>query len=162
MPDIIVESKGQHSPMRKTAFLFALLITTMIGIRLQASDAMKAIVSSYLEIHNQLATDKIAGVKALAKSIATQAARMGTAGQDMAKAAAALEQAADLNAAREAFGPLSDAVIAAAKAEGWKDIGDVKVAYCPMVKRSWLQKEAQIRNPYYGASMPTCGEFPKK
>ena len=148
--------------MRKTAFVLALLVTTMIGIRLQASDAMKAIVGSYLEIQKQLATDKIDGVKGPATSIATQAARMGTAGQDIAKAAAALEQAADLNAAREAFGPLSDAVIAAAKAEGWKDMGDVKVAYCPMVKRSWLQKEDQIRNPYYGAAMSTCGRVPEE
>ena len=45
---------------------------------------------------------------------------------------------------------LSDAVVAAAKAEGWKDLGDVKLAYCPMVKQSWLQKDEKIRNPYYG------------
>ena len=148
--------------MRKTALLLALLITAMPGIRLQASDAMKAIVGSYLDIQRQLVADKIDGVKAPAKSIAAQAARMGDAGRDMATAAAALEQAGDLTAAREAFGPLSEAVIAAARAEGWKDVGDVKVAYCPMVKHSWLQKEDQIRNPYYGASMSTCGEFRKK
>ena len=133
--------------MRKTAFLFALVITTMVGVQLQASDAMKAIVTSYLEIQNQLATDKVDGVKGAAKNIGAQAARMGGAGQDIAKAATAVEQAADLKAARDAFGPLSDAVIAAAKSEGWKDMGGVKVAYCPMVKRSWLQKEDQIRNP---------------
>jgi hypothetical protein len=156
------ELKGSHADMRRTAFVLALLVTTMIGIRLQASDAMKAIVGSYLEIQNQLATDKIDGIKGPAKSIGAQATRMGDAGRNMAKAAAAIEKAADLKAAREAFGPLSEAVIAAAKAEGWKDVSDVKVAYCPMVKHSWLQKEDQIRNPYYGASMSTCGEFQKK
>jgi hypothetical protein len=49
--------------------------------------------------------------------------------------------------------------IAAGKAEGWKDVPDVKEAYCPMVKKSWLQKDGSIRNPYYGPAMPTCGEF---
>jgi hypothetical protein len=57
---------------------------------------------------------------------------------------------------------LSDAVIAAAKAEGWKDLPGMKVAYCPMAKRSWIQKEDAIRNPYYGKSMLTCGSFTKK
>ena len=148
--------------MRKTGVVFALFITAAIGLRLQASEAMKAIVASYLEAQNALVADKIDGVKAPARNIAAQAGKMGDAGREMAKSAAALEQAADLKAARDAFGPLSDAVIAAAKAEGWKDLDDVKIAYCPMVKRSWLQKEDQIRNPYYGASMLTCGEFRKK
>ena len=79
----------------------------------------------------------------------------------MVKTAKAVADAPDLKAAREAFGPLSDAVVAAAKAEGWKDLGDVKLAYCPMVKRSWLQKDEKINNPYYGTAMATCGEFKK-
>ncbi len=28
-----------------------------------------------------------------------------------------------------------------------------------MVKRSWLQRGERVRNPYYGASMLTCGEL---
>jgi len=30
-------------------------------------------------------------------------------------------------------------------------------AYCPMVKASWVQSSEQIKNPYYGSSMLTCG-----
>jgi hypothetical protein len=128
---------------------------------LQASDAMKAIVGSYLEIHAQLATDKIDRIKGPATALATRAAGLGEGGTAMANAAKAVADAPDLNAAREAFGPLSDAVIAAAKAEGWKDLGEVKLAYCPMVRRSWLQKDEKIRNPYYGSTMLDCGEFKK-
>lgn len=29
--------------------------------------------------------------------------------------------------------------------------------YCPMVKANWLSKEVAVKNPYYGASMLTCG-----
>ena len=84
---------------------------------------------------------------------------LGGGGGGVGGAAKGMAAAADLKAAREAFGALSDAVIAAGKAEGWKDVPDVKEAYCPMVKKSWLQKDGSIRNPYYGPAMPTCGEF---
>jgi hypothetical protein len=127
----------------------------------QASDAMKAIVGSYLEIHAQLATDKFDGIKGPAAALATRAEGLGEAGAGMAKAARTVGNAPDLKAARDGFGGLSDAVIAAAKAEGWKDLSDVKLAYCPMVRRSWLQKGEKISNPYYGSAMLTCGEFKK-
>jgi hypothetical protein len=32
-----------------------------------------------------------------------------------------------------------------------------RVAYCPMEKRSWVQPEGEIGNPYGGQAMPTCG-----
>lgn len=128
---------------------------------LQASDALKAIVGSYLEIHAQLAADKLDGIKAPALALAAQAAVIGEGGPAMAKAAKAVAEAQDLKAARDAFGGLSDAVVAAARAEGFKDLADVKLAFCPMVKRSWLQKDEKIRNPYYGSTMLECGEFKK-
>lgn len=140
------------------------LVCTMVFAAaplLQASEAMKAIVASYLDIHAALAADKTDGVKDAAKAIGEQAGRMGADGQAILKASKAVEEAADIKAARAAFGDLSDAVIAGAKAEGWKDVPDAKVAYCPMVKKSWIQKAPSIQNPYYGSSMLTCGEFKK-
>jgi len=83
----------------------------------------------------------------------------------VAKAAKAVSTAKNLDAARTALGPLSDAVIAAAKADGWKDVSGVALGYCPMVNKSWLQKEGtQVSNPYYGSQMLTCGDLkdPKK
>jgi hypothetical protein len=35
----------------------------------------------------------------------------------------------------------------------------VKVAYCPMARKSWLQKSGTIQNPYYGTAMSDCGRF---
>jgi Cu(I)/Ag(I) efflux system membrane fusion protein len=123
---------------------------------------MKAIVGSYLEIYAQLMADKIDGVKKPANALASRAEAMGPSGAAMVKAANAVGASADIKAARDAFGSLSDAVVAAAKAEGYKDLGDVKLAYCPMVQKSWLQKGDQIQNPYYGQAMSSCGEFRKK
>ncbi len=131
------------------------------GATLQASDAMKAIAGSYLEIQSRLAGDSVAGVKDAALAIGAQADRMGKAGEAIARAAKKLEGAADVKAAREAFGGLSDAVIAAGNAEGWKDLPDLRVAYCPMVNKSWVQKGEAISNPYLGRSMPTCGVIKK-
>ena len=148
----------------KSARIFAAVVGISIAVgaaTLHASDAMKAVVGSYLEIQAKLASDKTDGLKASATALATRAEGLGDAGAPIAKAAKAVADAPDLKAAREAFGPLSDAVLAAAKAEGFKDLGDVKLAYCPMVKQSWLQKGDKIANPYYGAAMPTCGEFKK-
>jgi hypothetical protein len=146
---------------RHTVTLAAFLMVVSAGIALQASDAMKAIVGSYLQIHSALSADKTEGVAAAAKAIGAQAAGMGKDGAQIVTAAKAVETAGDIGAARVAFGNLSDAVIAAAKAEGFKDLPDVKVAYCPMVRKSWLQKDGTISNPYYGSSMQTCGEFKK-
>jgi len=140
----------------------ALIAGVVLVAGLRASDAMEAIVRSYLDVQSRLASDKVEGIAPAARAIAAQAARMGEGGAAIAKSAQALEQAADIKAARKAFGDLSDAVIAAAKAEGWKDLPDVKVAFCPMANRSWIQKEDSIRNPYYGTSMLTCGSFTKK
>jgi membrane fusion protein, copper/silver efflux system len=142
------------------AAIVAVLLCT--GASLHASEAMKAIVASYMDIHGRLFRDNLDGIKQSAAAIEQQATRMGATGANLAKAAKGMEAAADLKAAREAFGSLSDAVIAAGKAEGWKDVPDVKVAYCPMVNKSWLQKDGTtIRNPYFGPAMPTCGEFKK-
>ena len=129
------------------------------GAGLQASEALKAVVDSYVVLQSRLAADDLGGVKEPARTIATRAASMGSVGAEIAKSAGALEAAADLKAAREAFGQLSEAVIAAGKAEGWKDVEGVRLGFCPMVKQPWLQKEQQVRNPYYGAQMLTCGEL---
>ena len=72
---------------------------------------------------------------------------MGEPGARVSKAAASVEKAADMKATREAFATLSDAVVAAAKADGWTDVSGLKLAYCPMVKHSWLQKGETMQNP---------------
>ena len=35
----------------------------------------------------------------------------------------------------------------------------VRVAFCPMAMRPWLQRDGALRNPYYGSQMLTCGSF---
>lgn len=74
---------------------------------------------------------------------------------ELTEAAAALAAATSLDAARDAFYDLSKPLVRWRKAAG----GDRPVvAYCPMAKRSWLQPEGELGNPYYGQSMLSCGE----
>ena len=82
-------------------------------------------------------------------------------GKPIEEAATALSQAAEIGAAREAFGRLSDAVIAYADNTRTSPGGDVATVYCPMVKKSWLQKNGEVKNPYFGKAMPSCGEKKK-
>lgn len=139
--------------------LIAAVVVLLAFVPSHVSETLEAVVASYLEIQVQLAEDKIDGIKASAAALAQHAERMGAPGAGIVNAAKAVEAAGDLKAVREAFGPLSDAVMAAAKAEGWQGLDDVKVAFCPMANRSWLQKGDGIRNPYYGSQMLTCGSF---
>ena len=132
-----------------------------VGLGAAPSEAMKAVIAAYLDIQTQLAADTVENVAARARTIGEHASQMGQPGTAIAAAAAEVEKAIDLPAAREAFGALSDAVIAAAKADGWADVKALKLAYCPMVKRSWLQAQETVQNPYYGKAMYTCGEIRK-
>jgi protein SCO1/2 len=118
-----------------------------------------ALLDAYLRIHESLSRDNLTGIDAAARRITAEAATLGTTADSIRSAARPLEQAADLKSARAAFGTLSDALIEYAKASN-AAIGDgVHVAYCPMLKKYWLQKGTEIRNPYYGKAMLECGRI---
>ena len=152
-----------HNIMKSVVIgLIVLLAATAVGAQPPAGppESTKAIVTSYLEIQTALAADRFEDVKGPARTLAAAAVAAGKEAAAIAKAATAVQGATDIKAARQAFGDLSDAVIARVQADGSKDVvGDLRLAYCPMVKRSWLQRGEQIRNPHYGAQMLTCGEF---
>jgi Cu(I)/Ag(I) efflux system membrane fusion protein len=114
------------------------------------------LAAPYLHIQVALANDSTDGVAEAARTIAAEAAEMGELAAAIGAAAEALAEATDLWSARDAFGPLSDALIAYGKDVGF---GELRVAYCPMVDKEWVQATSEIRNPFYGSMMLTCGEF---
>ncbi|MEO5891318.1 MAG: DUF3347 domain-containing protein, partial [Ferruginibacter sp.] len=63
----------------------------------------------------------------------------------------------DLAKQRLAFQTLSDNMITLTKSG--KATGPVYIDYCPMKKAYWLSSEKDIRNPYYGNAMLTCGKI---
>ncbi|HVT45273.1 MAG TPA: CusA/CzcA family heavy metal efflux RND transporter [Thermoanaerobaculia bacterium] len=74
----------------------------------------------------------------------------------IAARAAELGMAGDLETARETFARLSDAMIEYRNTSA--ETPKPEVVYCSMVRRSWLQPQGPITNPYSEA-MRSCGEI---
>ena len=118
---------------------------------------VKSVYDHYLKIQTSLAKDSVKGVDeeagAIVKAVEGDSMKMLPA--DVAKQARTLSEAKDLKTARAAFKPLSDSLI--------KYLGDHKAKgayvelYCPMAKAGWLQADRNVKNPYMGSGMLTCG-----
>ena len=126
-----------------------------------AADFVADVVGPYLAIQSALTKDDLKPVAAAARSLQKNAERLGGDGKALVEAAAKTADAKDLEAARTAFGDLSTALIAYADTTKQPIEGKI-VAFCPMVKKSWVQADGAIANPYYGKSMLTCGNSTRK
>jgi len=125
------------------------------------------VITAYAAVRAALAADNVADAKAKAPALASAAKTAAPAwsgtptGEQFAPLAAAAEAvagAADIRAARFAFGDASKALITAIAPEPSLQVG--LVAYrCPMAKtyQKWLQTGDAMGNPYWGAEMLTCG-----
>jgi HPt (histidine-containing phosphotransfer) domain-containing protein len=124
-----------------------------------ASTLPTSIVDPYLKIQTALADDSVDGVKANAGRIATAASALGAPAMKIDTAAVQLSSAGDLADARLKFGALSEAIDTYVTGLKLKMPEGVRIAYCPMAQKPWLQEGSAIANPYYGKEMPTCGSF---
>jgi protein SCO1/2 len=120
---------------------------------------LTSIVNPYLQIQRALNADRVEGIEAAARTIAAEVARFGSGGNSIGSAARTFRAGGDLEAARVAMGRLSDAILDYAKTFNAGMGADVNVAYCPMVRKSWLQAGDKIQNPYYGQEMSECGRI---
>lgn len=81
--------------------------------------------------------------------------------KELQKSALAISKTTDIKIQREHFVHLSAHLINAVKTFGINQ--KVYVDFCPMANDDigafWLSTEEEIRNPYFGASMLTCGEI---
>jgi hypothetical protein len=140
---------------------FAVVATVFAAVSAAAAELPKALVDPYLQVQAALASDKFEPVAMNAKAIGAVAATLGKDAEVLASTAKTLEAAKDIAAARTAFGDVSAALVAYAEKTKSELGADVRVAYCPMVNKPWLQKDKEIKNPYYGTSMLSCGSFKK-
>ena len=142
--------------IRKVSLTGIFILAVFSLLRPVSAAVVDGLAQPYLHIQIALANDSMDGVTDAARMIAAEADTMGDPAKSIDIAARAVAGASDINAARAAFGPLSDALIAYGEEVGF---GDLKVAYCPMARKSWVQKDDQILNPFYGSVMLSCGEF---
>ena len=124
-----------------------------------AADLPAALIDPYIQVQVALSTDKFDGIAAHAQAMEKAAVTLGKDAEPIVAGSKKLAAAKDIAAARTAFGEVSEAITTYAEKTKSGLGSDVRVAYCPMVNKPWLTKDKTIRNPYYGASMSTCGSF---
>ena len=123
-------------------------------------DKVNAVYQHYVH----LTTALINGDAAEAK-IASNAIEAGMkevpGGESVAANAAKITTASDIEAQRTVYSSLSNDFIALVKKSGVTG-GQLYVDFCPMALNDkgayWLSANKDIRNPYFGEKMMTCGE----
>jgi Cu(I)/Ag(I) efflux system membrane fusion protein len=119
------------------------------------------LLAPYLALGSALAGDDEPAARAAARELEAAAAPDSSDPRfrDTARAAAGAASVEDL---RRAFDALSRLAVAAAELHGSPGPA-LAVAHCPMAFRNqgadWLQAPGDLRNPYFGARMLTCGEI---
>jgi protein SCO1 len=121
-----------------------------------SSAARSTLIETYLRLQQALAEDRMDTVGQDALALANATVKIGSPAAMVRAAVNPFAQARELREARDAFGGLSDAIIAFFGVE----LPDgLALAYCPMARRHWLQKGETIRNPFYGTRMLDCGRI---
>jgi membrane fusion protein, copper/silver efflux system len=125
----------------------------------RGGEMSQAVIDPYLKIQSALAQDSTDDIRQNAGEIATAATALGAPAMKIDTAAVQLAAAGEIEDARARFGTLSEAIDTYMKGFSLKAPEGVRVAFCPMAQKPWLQQGDTLANPYYGKAMPTCGEL---
>ena len=159
-----------------TAIIYAVSCLVIAGISNlsfagseQFDEKMQPILTEYLKMAGTLASDKTDGVIESAKKIESLAGNLSPSlvtgehashyrsiPKNISEGAKKMALAKDIATLRAALVGLSKPMVM------WTSMSKpsgINVIYCSMNPGSWLQKEAKIRNPYYGSKMLSCGEI---
>ena len=147
--------------------------------RLAVSPQFQAELSTvwqwYLAVQQELAADELRKADQAISNLnsavnrVTAADLSGRAGNvwkrekaSLIKLIANLDEASDIQAMRTAFKPLSEQIGVLARSFGFGEANPVYELHCPMAFGGqgavWYQRDDQVRNPYYGASMLKCAD----
>ena len=134
-------------------------VQKQVGGSLTSYFALKdALVDSDSDKANLAAEELLKAFDAIdvTKMTPAQRAQWEKRGSSLRNDAQHIKENEEIGHQRDHFVKLSDnmhAVVTAFKANG----ADIYWQYCPMKKASWLSTSKDIRNPYYGSKMLTCG-----
>lgn len=135
-------------------------IPASIDSKLQINtEKAKRILPPYFELQHALVADDLEGAQTALNSIMEITGHSGPLPQLIHTMLAA----ETLDALRKPhFDTLSTALIQAIQTDSHAFEGDLFQMHCPMVYNDrgadWLQATDELRNPYFGAAMLTCGE----
>ena len=121
---------------------------------------LNAVYEQYAKLTDAFTKGDVANAKMAANAIEAGAKEMDG-GQAIATSAATIVAANDIEAQRSAYLKMSNDLITLVKNSGMKE-GELYVEHCPMAfdnaGGSWISSNKEIRNPYFGDKMMTCGE----
>lgn len=138
--------------------------------------SLSTLYSAYHELHLALADDDFEAATTATSTLASALELVTPGGlprearilwdeeHDLLEAAIRqAERAESISSLRQSFADLSQSVLHLERAFLHEGRGLRYEAYCPMAfdnqGASWLQVSKEIRNPYFGASMLSCGEL---
>lgn len=123
-------------------------------------DILNAVYPHYSHLTIALVSGDVTEAKVAAAAIELGAKALGNSAS-LTATAEKIAAATDIDSQRTLFAELSNDFIARVKTSGLT-AGEVYVEYCPMALNdkgaSWLSNQKEIKNPYFGESMMTCGE----
>lgn len=117
------------------------------------------LLNNYLNVKNALVSSDSKAAAQAANALSQSLKSEGDFAQknELLKATEKLSKANELEKQRAAFNDVSTAIWLLVKGSD-KVSQPVYYQYCPMKKAYWLSREKEIKNPYYGSSMLTCGK----
>jgi hypothetical protein len=163
----------QHKTMKtikKLSIALLLLCTVVLQANAQANTSIDKIAQAYLGLKNALVASDATAAKARAaallsvlsapidKSLKPDQQKLLAANLEKLKFDSRhISESGAIDHQREHFESLSKnmyTVLSGLKANSTV----LYEQYCPMKKAYWLSEKSTIENPYYGKTMPDCGE----
>lgn len=120
---------------------------------------VNTLLDKYMDVKNALVSSdsKAAGQAITAFYLSVEQEAGFTQKATLLKAVGKMKAAGDLDQQRNAFNEVSVTFWKVVK--GTSSEKPVYYDYCPMKKAYWLSREKEIRNPYYGSAMLSCGKI---
>jgi len=172
LQEIFAEMKGHYADLKAD---FNLGETETLAVPETFRKQLGVVFASYEPMAAALAVDDVAAARKAAAETSTALLLVGDADlsgpahnvwQDalakMNDGLGAIREASDIVGVRAGFEPLSVGLSEAILKLGVETGGPLYELFCPMAfdykGATWLQRDQEVRNPYFGTAMSSCGE----
>ena len=173
--DADLQIQGGESMMSRADDTTAEAPAQAIPVDPEFTSSLAPLVGSYLNLAERLAADDLTAAQVAARAMERETGRVhqpssSEARQAWQTIADALTQhahhaasVAEIDDVRAAFEHLSMQVIELLRRFGNPLGQPLRLVHCPMAfdnrGADWVQRGAEVDNPYFGAAMPHCGEI---
>jgi Cu(I)/Ag(I) efflux system membrane fusion protein len=158
----VVESKEDKNPIKKTT------------ISKEAKKSLEPVYDAYFELKNALTKDDLPAAKKASEKMTSALAKLNMSlfggdshtlymkySSNLKQELQHLPHVEKIEEARQKFQAISETMVAMSQSfEPLESI--IYVQFCPMADNNkganWISKDKEIKNPYFGKSMLTCGE----